>query len=212
MTEGVLVSDPAQSTSVPGKTAALRGRQRDRTRDDALRQATIELLVESGYDRLTIDAIAARARAGKATVYRRWSSKAELVVDAVKHQYLMVDCPDTGSVRGDLEALIRGPFDDQDPEFQTRLLSGLVPALLQSDELREAFHKAFNPQLALDVIVQRGIRRSEIVAPKNPDLIGAVFPALALYQMIMSGENPTAEFRKMVLDDIVLPLLQAPAG
>jgi len=213
MSDGVLTAQvPVRRRAKAARTTGevLRGRRRDASRDDALRQATIELLVEHGYDRLTIDAIAARARAGKATVYRRWASKADLVVDAVTRGYPGVDLPDTGSVRGDLEALVCGIDHNYDQEFKTRLFSGLVPALLQSPELRDAFQKAISPQPVLDVILERGVQRGEIPAPKNPELISALFPALAFYRMIMFGESPDIEFATTVLDDIILPLLLGP--
>jgi AcrR family transcriptional regulator len=207
MTNGVLTAQTSVRRPTPATGAVLRGRRRDASRDDALRQATIELLVEHGYDRLTIDAVAARARAGKATVYRRWASKADLVVDAVTHGYPGSDLPDTGSVRGDFEALVCGIGRNQDQEFKTRLFSGLVPALLQSPELREAFQKAISPQPVLNVILERGVERGEIPTPKNPELISALFPALAFYRMIMFGKTPDIEFATAVLDDIILPLL-----
>ncbi len=188
--------------------APARGRKRDATRDEALRQATIELLAEIGYDRLTIDAVAARARAGKATVYRRWASKAELVVDAVTHRHAAVTIPDTGSVRGDFEALVRGGGDHEDQAFRTRLFSGLVPALLQFPELRDAFQKASGPDSdVLNIFLERGVERGEIAVLKNPELVAALFPALALYRLVMFGENPNAEFAKTVLDDLIMPLV-----
>ena len=59
------------------------GRKRDHTRDAEILDATIEVLAETGSDGMTIDMVAARAKAGKATVYRRWASKPDLVLDAV---------------------------------------------------------------------------------------------------------------------------------
>ena len=70
-------------------------------REGEILDATLELLLDAGYDRLTMDAVAARARASKATLYRRWSTKASLVVDALirsKHSPELGD-PDTGSPR-----------------------------------------------------------------------------------------------------------------
>src|ERR1700712_4178711 len=82
------------------------GRRRDESKDDAILDATRELLAERGYDGMTMDAVADRAGAGKATVYRRWPSKVQLTVDAVvcaKGVPMAVDeIPDTGSLRGDL--------------------------------------------------------------------------------------------------------------
>src|ERR1700734_1414294 len=89
------------------EAAAHRGRQLDATRDAALRDAALELLAEIGYDRLSIDAVAARAKASKMTIYRRWSGKADLVVDALRCPGKTGEVPDTGSLRGDLQALGR---------------------------------------------------------------------------------------------------------
>ncbi len=69
------------------------GRPLDASRDDALRASALELLADIGYDRLTIDKIAAHAGAGKATIYRRWSGKAELVVDALMCQKVIPSPP-----------------------------------------------------------------------------------------------------------------------
>jgi AcrR family transcriptional regulator len=184
-----------------------RGRRRDASRDDALRRAAIELLAEVGYDRLTIDAVAARARAGKGTVYRRWANKADLLVDALTHRFAPVGVPDTGSVRGDLEALIAGAEED-DQEFRTRLFSGLVPALVQFPELRAAFQGASSGSDVVRDVVERGVQRGEIAAPKSPELIAAVFPALALYRFVMFGEGPDPTFSRTVLDEVIMPLVQ----
>src|SRR5689334_11946810 len=99
----------ATSTAIRSARRA-RGRSRDDSRDPQILQATAQLLAEVGYDRLTMDAVAARAHAGKATLYRRWSSKGELVVDALgcaAHGETPEAAPDTGSLRGDLEALVK---------------------------------------------------------------------------------------------------------
>jgi len=77
------------------------GRPLDTSRDEALRSAALELLAQVGYERLTMDAVASWAGAGKATLYRRWSNKAELVLDALTCEKQMVNAPDTGTLRGD---------------------------------------------------------------------------------------------------------------
>ncbi|MBN9376091.1 MAG: helix-turn-helix transcriptional regulator, partial [Cellulomonas sp.] len=81
------------------------GRPRDMTRDAEILQAARDELAERGYERMTVAAVAARAGAGKATVYRRWASKAELVLDAAMctaDTALTIDrVPDTGSLAGD---------------------------------------------------------------------------------------------------------------
>src|SRR5262245_29903721 len=83
-----------------------RGRPRDPSRDQAIIDASIDLLVSEGYDRLTMEGVAAAAGVGKATVYRRWGSKAELVIDAMATLKPAIDTIDTGSLDGDLELMI----------------------------------------------------------------------------------------------------------
>src|ERR1700734_4422967 len=99
--------DGAAASQEAQDAAAHRGRHLDASRDAALRDAALELLAEIGYDRLSIDAVAARAKASKMTIYRRWSGKAELVVDALSCLRKPGEVPDTGSLRGDLQALGR---------------------------------------------------------------------------------------------------------
>ena len=96
----------------------------ERNRDDALRDAAIELLAEIGYDRLTMDAVAARARASKATIYRRWQNKAELVVDAVGCLKGVTPLPDSGSLAGDLREVCDA-FGDDDSRLGAHVMLGL---------------------------------------------------------------------------------------
>src|SRR5580698_2904876 len=81
---------------------------RAEAREQAILDAALELLMEVGYDRLSIDALAERARAGKATIYRHWSGKAQIVAEAVRcrAEETMEVVPDTGPLRGDLLELL----------------------------------------------------------------------------------------------------------
>ncbi len=89
------------------------GRPLDASRDSDILEAALDVLAEEGYDGMTIDMVAARAKAGKATLYRRWPSKTELVLDAVACMKTTnidyADLPDTGTLRGDLVAMIKEP-------------------------------------------------------------------------------------------------------
>ena len=111
----------------------------DPARDAAILAAALEGLTERGYDRLTMDDIAARAHAGKDTLYRRWASKAELVVDAMAAHRAAVapaEVPDTGSLAGDFHAMISTV-----PRFSEsglRIFAGLVTAASRDPELATA--------------------------------------------------------------------------
>src|SRR5580693_10631580 len=89
------------------------GRPRDEGREQAIRDAAIELLAEVGYDAMSIEAVAVRARSSKATIYRRWPGKAELVAEAIRRRSepALQDIPDTGSLRSDLRVLVQRMFD-----------------------------------------------------------------------------------------------------
>jgi AcrR family transcriptional regulator len=71
-------------------------------REQEILDAALEVLADSGYDRLTMDAVAHRAKASKATLYRRWNSKATLVVEALARAKGVPELPDTGDLRSDL--------------------------------------------------------------------------------------------------------------
>src|SRR6202451_3503036 len=116
---------PAPTTDKVGETEHHGGRPLDATRDVALRDAALALLAEIGYDRLTIDSVAARAHASKATIYRRWPGKAELVVDALTSLKGAPLVPDTGTLRGDLEAIGQGS-GSADNQFDAQLMMGLI--------------------------------------------------------------------------------------
>ncbi|MCF2717300.1 TetR/AcrR family transcriptional regulator [Paenibacillus sp. UKAQ_18] len=113
---------------VAEKPAKTLGRKRDHTRDAKILEATIDILAEAGFDGMTMDMVAARAKAGKATMYRRWSSKAELVRDALtwmNRNHLELDLlPDTGTLRNDLLALLK-PQTIEEGERKLRVLAGL---------------------------------------------------------------------------------------
>lgn len=88
--------------------APRRGRPRDAARDRALLDATLAVLAESGYGGLTTAAVAARAKVSTATLYRRWSSKEDLVIAAAStHTQDLEAQPDTGTLEGDLRARLR---------------------------------------------------------------------------------------------------------
>src|SRR3546814_344731 len=121
------------------------GRKRDHTRDADILEAALEVLAETGYEGMTIDQVATRARAGKATLYRRWSSKAELVIDAVacmkKGNFDPSALPDTGTLRGDLVGMIKEP-SIQDGERKMQIMAGIVSMVSRSPELADAAQEA----------------------------------------------------------------------
>src|SRR3954447_3389178 len=111
----------------PPATDAKRGRPRDARCDQAILDATLELLV-GGIGNLSIDAVAAKARVGKATIYRRWSTKEALVVEALGSDSVTITTPDTGTLRGDLENY----FDHVLERFVDAKGSDVLPHLIEA--------------------------------------------------------------------------------
>lgn len=197
------------STTEPGSAAP-----RWTEREVELLTVTLDLLHENGYDRLPIDEVAARARASKATVYRRWPTKADLVIAAVSHSLRQtVVAPNTGSLRGDLlrmaELITR----------QATALAGTLTAILI--EVRR------NPHLSAVVeqrllhekrpitqkILQQAADRGEIHPSKIDTDLWDILPGYLLFRFLMPGRPVTAETVRALVDEILLPALtSAPAS
>ena len=206
---------PAAPARRPEPGCPRRGRHLDDTRDPEILHAALELLVEHGYDRLTIEAIAARARAGKATIYRRWPSKAELVVDAVACVDCVddVDClgRDTGSLRGDLRAAFLDALTGID-EFRVGLMSGLLTALRRNPDLAKVVEeRIIGARLSqLKAVFERARDRGEVAEGHDLDLLASVAPALLFYRLLLSSKPLTRRHIGRVIDEVILPLAGAP--
>jgi AcrR family transcriptional regulator len=186
-------------------------RQRPRIeggREDEILDATVAVVAELGYDRLTMDAVATAAKASKATLYRRWSTKAELVVDAISRAK---GCPmpeevDTGSLRGDLVAMAcgAGGFTDEMP---MSVIAGLLTALHRDADLKTAFQERFlAPRLELTGrVYERAVARGEIAPGVDIELLSVTLPAVIVHQAYILGVEPTDELILRVIDNVILP-------
>ncbi len=186
------------------------GRHLDSSRDDALCAAALKLLGEIGYDRLTIDKIAASAGAGKATIYRRWSGKAELVVDALSREKAVDVAPNTGTLRGDLHALACR-FSQADRLLDASVVIGLVSALPHDHELRDVFRERLvDPHVAtLAEVFERAQSRGEIAAVSDLNTVISILPALVLHRLLVQGTPPDQEFLERIIEGVILPLVSS---
>ena len=188
------------------------GRKRDRSRDAEILDAALDVLAESGYDGMTIDMVATRARAGKATVYRRWASKEELVLDAVaclkRDDPRARDVPDTGTLRGDLVAMVK-PLSIEEGEKKLQVMAGIVSMLSRSPELADAAQTALvAPRLEINkMLIRRAIERGEVPADRDVDMIASVGSAMIVYRTLMLRKPITPEYVISVIDDVILPAL-----
>jgi AcrR family transcriptional regulator len=190
------------------------GRRRDDSRDPEILNAALEVLAETGYERMTMDAVAARAKAGKATLYRRWPSKAQLVVDAVACTG-SADKPlipaDTGSLRGDLLALSAGDAGAVDAR-QVQLMTGLISVLpLDADLAAIVRERLVEPRrLRLRTVFERAVARGEIPPERDLDALSLVVPAMVFHRLVILNEPVDLSFIASLLEQIILPLATAP--
>ncbi|GAA2059278.1 TetR/AcrR family transcriptional regulator [Leifsonia soli] len=194
-------------TSAP---ATKLGRKRDHSRDPEILDAALDVLAEVGYDRMTMDMVAARAKAGKATMYRRWSSKADLVIEAVacmkKVDVDAASLPDTGTLRGDLVAMMK-PHTIVDAEKKLQVMAGLVSMLAQSPEFADAVNAAIvEPRASINrIFLQRAVDRGEIPADVDIEQLAILAPSMAAYRVLVLRKPVDRAFLLRVLDDILLP-------
>ncbi|MFM9444617.1 TetR/AcrR family transcriptional regulator [Streptomyces acidiscabies] len=179
-------------------------------REAELYDAVLDLLREVGYDALTMDAIAARTRSSKATLYRQWGGKAELVVKAIRYSKpAPPDDVDTGTLRGDLHAVIMLE-DDCVHERNSALMRGIAMAMHNNEDLRTAFKaQLVDPELSdFKKVIQRAVDRGEIQAdcPALEFMVHMMVGGFAT-RMLLDDQPPTQTFLISYLDAVVLPAL-----
>jgi AcrR family transcriptional regulator len=199
-----LNADAAKATDVRLPRSTRLGEDREQQ----ILRAAYELLGEVGYDNLRLDAVAARARASKATLYRHWPGNAKLVADAVR---VCKDtghaAPDTGSLRGDLVALLE-VMSASMTSVDGPLLAGLVMAMYNDPEFATEMRalQASKRTTAAEIHA-RAVSRGEIRADIDPYLIDEIVPAQMFMHCFARGEPLDSHFIGHLVDDILLPLL-----
>ncbi|GLW50182.1 TetR family transcriptional regulator [Streptomyces sp. NBRC 14336] len=183
-------------------------------REAELYGAVLDLLREVGYDALTMDAVATRTKSSKATLYRQWGGKAELVAKAVRHSKpggIGLGDIDTGSLKGDLHALTLRS-DDCEMEQNSALMRGLAMAVHSNPDLLAAFREhLIEPEMAeFRRVVQRAIDRGEVRAD-NPAIDYMMHMMLGGFaaRTLIDELPPTQEFLLSYIDAVVLPALGA---
>uniref|UniRef100_A0AAU2VHH0 TetR/AcrR family transcriptional regulator n=1 Tax=Streptomyces sp. NBC_00003 TaxID=2903608 RepID=A0AAU2VHH0_9ACTN len=182
-------------------------------REAELYEAVLDLLREVGYDALTMDAVATRTRSSKATLYRQWGSKPELVARALRHDKpVSLAEIDTGSLRGDFQAMVARE-DDCQMEKDSALMRGLMRAVHDHPELHKALREVLiEPEITgLDTVLRRAVERGEVSADNRalPYVVHMMVGAFAARQFIEDRPVDQA-FLADYFDAVVLPALGDP--
>ena len=175
-------------------------------REREILEATLEVLADVGYDRLTMDAVATRAKASKATLYRRWSGKVALVIDALLTQKAAPPVPDTGSLRGDLLEAFCG-FGGLLDQHAVATLASILTAITRDEEFAAEFRaRVIGPKLALSrAIYARAVERGEVRPDLDVSLFGPALAGILLHRAYLLGEPPSQELVARVIDQIIVP-------
>jgi AcrR family transcriptional regulator len=148
--------------------------------DEAILTAAMDLLAESGYARLTMEQVAARARVGKASLYLRWPNKVALVAEAIQHRSAVVpDVPNTGSLREDMHAFLRTLLRSK--SAAQRAVAAVTGEIASNPELAKAWRQGVAGTLLARTrtIVERAVARGELPTASDVDLL-AMLPVTLL--------------------------------
>ena len=165
------------------------GRPRDGRADRAILDATLRLIARRGISELRIDDVAERAHVGKATIYRRYRSKDELVAAAVTSLVSDISIPDTGSTEGDLRELMRGAVRVYRGSVEAGVMPGLVDAMSRDPKLARAVREGFlrRRRAALAAVLQRGVERGDLRHDLDFELALDVLGGPLFYRLLITG-------------------------
>jgi AcrR family transcriptional regulator len=185
------------------------GRPRDEAREQAILDAAVELIVEVGYDRMSMDAVAARAHASKATIYRRWPGKVDLVVEALRRRTCVsLECSDTGGLRNDILSTLTAMRETMQ-KVDGPLMTGVLLAAQSDAELASVLRTTVlaDKQQVWSGIVDRAVSRGEVDPAADAALVCEVASAMGFARIVVSGEPFDEAFCEHLVDHILLPLL-----
>ncbi|MBO0894723.1 MAG: TetR/AcrR family transcriptional regulator [Acidimicrobiales bacterium] len=201
---------PASADSSEGPPR--RGRPRSKQSEQAILLAAADLLVERGLGAMSIEEVAARAGVGKATIYRRWSTRGTLALDAFVADYLKRQpLPDTGSLRGDLTAALRAWVRLVTRTPVGRTLTGLLAEAQRDPGLATAWTKQVIGPVRAEhrIMVRRAIARGEIPAETDADVVMDLLYGSA-YHRLLQGHLPlTDRFVLQVVELVMRALARA---
>jgi AcrR family transcriptional regulator len=204
------MSSSSAQQAAPLEEAAAKGpgRPRDPEADRAILEATIEILGEEGYEGLSIEGVAARAGVGKTTIYRRWTSKAELVVAAIQRYKSPTDPSPPSPDEPTRDALVRilsGFTQTMTRTESGRILAGLVAEMSRNPELASAVRLGLleHRRSVVYAILDRGIERGEIRSDIDRELVGDLLGGPFVMRILLTGSSVAPTFVRGAVDTVL---------
>jgi AcrR family transcriptional regulator len=196
--------DPADrpgASAAPAATVVRPGRPRDPEVDEAILSTTLRMLAETGYARLTMDAVAARAGVGKASLYRRFPTKERLVLEAIRHRHEQERpaVPDTGSLYRDMLGYLRALIRYRQGHAEG--LQAVASEVMVNPELATEFRRQMAGGLlaGFQTIVGRAVERGELPPGTDVDLLAAL-PLALIHHLRLAGEPIDERQAKRIAD------------
>jgi AcrR family transcriptional regulator len=197
-------------------TAPVVPRRRGPALEQAIFEATLEQLIASGYARLSMEAVAAAAQTGKASLYRRWGSKEQLVLDALSASLPpAAPPPDTGSLRADLLAVITGLR----AAMTSRPGCAARAVISELDHERAAAFIGLVHQQVLDPahllllhVIRAAAERGEVQLEAATPMVLDIVPAMMMYRTKTRQGRFTGSEAQALVDEVLLPVLGLPGG
>jgi AcrR family transcriptional regulator len=203
------MKEPTSSVPAP------RGRPRSERSHRAILEAANEILEERGFVDLTMDEVAQRAGVSKATIYRWWPTKGMLVFEAFSNNFLARQpLPDTGSLRSDLLAALRGWIKTVKGTVTGRTLVGLIAEVQRDPELAEIWRERFVTRVRAQhrLIFDRALGRGEVSADVDPDVMLDLLFGSAYHRLLQSHLPLTDRFAQAVVDTVAAGVQSGHAG
>lgn len=190
------------------------GRPRSVEADRAILDAALEELATHGFDGLTVDAVAARAGVSKATIYRRYPGKTDLVIAAAtKLTAPAVSVPDTGSIRTDLTTMLGNFRQLMTGTTAGRVARMMIAELQRNPEVAATYREFITARRAGTIaVVRRAIRRGELREDTDVELLADLVVAPLFYRLFISGRPTGDVFLDAVVDAAVLPFWRVNAA
>lgn len=179
------------------------GRPRSIQSHQAMLSATLGLLAEVGFDAMSIDAIAARAKVGKTTIYRRYRSKEDLVADAIESMREEIVIPDTGNLQGDIDALIENAAQITLSPLGRQTVAMIISSASSNSKFAQIYWtKYLQPRRKnFSVVLERAKARREIPADLDSELVFDTMSGIMLYALIFQPTSETwATYVRRALD------------
>lgn len=185
----------------------------DRSRDSAILDAALAALTENGYNGTNMNDVATRAGVGKAAIYRRWSSKAALITDALVYwrpDLVDDDAPDTGSLAGDFDALVERVARNDSERIPNDLILRVAMEAMHDQHLTAALDDLMilKGRRMVTAILQQAVARGELAHDRDWSLIADALTGMGLMRAI-DGRSVDAKFIRSVIDTLILPAVCA---